>query len=92
MSELVEGRKVPRSCMSIRVQSGGSPSWARFLQNSVLGVLLASQHFANPLTAAPCAVSSVCHSVLGSLLAALWRLQGLEEPDKQEPVSLLSGG
>lgn len=44
------------------------------MQNSVLGVVLANQHFSNPLTAVPCAVSSVCHSVLGSLIAALWRV------------------
>ncbi|XP_050216637.1 probable sodium/metabolite cotransporter BASS1, chloroplastic [Mercurialis annua] len=43
------------------------------MQNSVLGVVLASQHFGNPLTAVPCAVSSVCHSVFGSLLAGIWR-------------------
>ncbi|EEF31142.1 probable sodium/metabolite cotransporter BASS1, chloroplastic [Ricinus communis] len=43
------------------------------MQNSVLGVVLATQHFGNPLTAVPCAVSSVCHSVFGSLLAGVWR-------------------
>ncbi|EEE60873.1 hypothetical protein OsJ_14528 [Oryza sativa Japonica Group] len=43
------------------------------MQNSVLGVVLASKHFGNPLTAVPCAVSSVCHSVYGSLLAGIWR-------------------
>ncbi|GMJ05349.1 bile acid:sodium symporter 1 [Hibiscus trionum] len=43
------------------------------MQNSVLGVVLATQHFQNPLTAVPCAVSSVCHSILGSLLAGIWR-------------------
>ncbi|KAE8683734.1 putative sodium/metabolite cotransporter BASS1 [Hibiscus syriacus] len=43
------------------------------MQNSVLGVVLATQHFQNPLTAVPCAVSSVCHSIFGSLLAGIWR-------------------
>lgn len=43
------------------------------MQNSVLGVVLASQHFGNPLTAVPCAVSSVCHSIFGSTLAGFWR-------------------
>ncbi|OMO74693.1 Bile acid:sodium symporter [Corchorus capsularis] len=43
------------------------------MQNSVLGVVLASQHFQNPLTAVPCAVSSVCHSIFGSILAGIWR-------------------
>jgi predicted Na+-dependent transporter len=43
------------------------------LQNSVLGVVLATQHFGNPLTAVPCAVSSICHSIYGSILAGIWR-------------------
>lgn len=43
------------------------------MQNSVLGVVLAARHFGNPLTAVPCAVSSVCHSVFGSVLAGIWR-------------------
>ncbi|KAL2496559.1 putative sodium/metabolite cotransporter BASS1 [Forsythia ovata] len=43
------------------------------MQNSVLGVVLATQHFGNPLTAVPCAVSSVCHSIFGSALAGIWR-------------------
>lgn len=45
------------------------------MQNSGLGVVLARQHFADPLTAVPCAISSVFHSVIGSLLAAVWRLR-----------------
>lgn len=55
------------------------------MQNSVLGVVLATQHFADPLTAAPCAASSVCHSVIGSLLAAMWRFQDLNQ-SKSEAV------
>lgn len=43
------------------------------MQNSGLGVVLARQHFADPLTAAPAALSSVFHSVIGSALAARWR-------------------
>ena len=45
------------------------------MQNSGLGVVLARKHFADPLTATPCAISSVFHSVIGSLLAAGWRLK-----------------
>ncbi|KAG2677629.1 hypothetical protein I3760_12G106900 [Carya illinoinensis] len=44
------------------------------IENLVLGVVLATQHFGNPLTAAPCAVSTVCHSIFGSVLAGIWRL------------------
>ncbi len=43
------------------------------MQNSGLGVLLARKHFADPLTAVPCAISSVFHSVIGSVLAGAWR-------------------
>ncbi|HAC78909.1 MAG: bile acid:sodium symporter family protein [Candidatus Binatia bacterium] len=43
------------------------------MQNSGLAVVLANQHFANPLTAVPAAISAVTHSVIGSLLAAGWR-------------------
>lgn len=46
------------------------------MQNSGLGAVLARTRFAaEPLTAVPSALSSVCHSVLGSLLAAWWRLR-----------------
>jgi bile acid:Na+ symporter, BASS family len=44
------------------------------MQNSGLGVVLARQHF-EPLTAVPCAISSIFHSVIGSILAGIWRLQ-----------------
>ncbi len=44
------------------------------MQNSTLGAVLASVHFAaDPLVAVPCAISACTHSVLGSLLAAYWR-------------------
>lgn len=43
------------------------------MQNSGLGVVLARQHFASPLVAIPCAISSLTHSVMGSVLAAWWR-------------------
>lgn len=49
------------------------------MQNSGLGVVLAKKHFADPITgvslaAVPCAISSVFHSVIGSVLAGIWRL------------------
>lgn len=43
------------------------------MQNSGLGVVLARQNFSNPLVAIPCAISSLFHSVIASLLAAVWR-------------------
>jgi BASS family bile acid:Na+ symporter len=43
------------------------------MQNSGLGAVLARQHFADPLTALPCAISATVHSVIGSVLAGWWR-------------------
>lgn len=50
------------------------------MQNSGLGVVLARRHFTDPLTAVPCAISSVFHSVIGSVLAGIWRLRGPRDP------------
>jgi BASS family bile acid:Na+ symporter len=43
------------------------------MQNSGLGAVLARQSFADPATAVPSALASVCQSLAGSLLAACWR-------------------
>jgi BASS family bile acid:Na+ symporter len=44
------------------------------MQNSGLGAVLAKSSFAHlPAAATPCAISAVFHSVLGSLLAGIWR-------------------
>lgn len=43
------------------------------MQNSGLGVVLARQNFASPLVAIPSAISSLFHSLIGSLVAAIWR-------------------
>lgn len=45
------------------------------MQNSGLGAALARGHFADPLTAVPCAISATFHSVIGSFLAGLWRVR-----------------
>ena len=45
------------------------------MQNSGLGVVLARKHFADPLTAVPCAISATFHSVIGSFCAGIWRLR-----------------
>lgn len=50
------------------------------MQNSGLGVVLARRHFADPLTAVPCAISSVFHSVIGSVLAGWWRWRSRAQP------------
>jgi bile acid:Na+ symporter, BASS family len=43
------------------------------MQNSGLGVVLARSNFANPITAVPSAISSLFHSLIASMLAALWK-------------------
>ncbi len=43
------------------------------MQNSGLGVVLARSNFANPITAIPSAISSLFHSLIASMLAALWK-------------------
>ena len=45
------------------------------MQNSALGVVLATAHFADPLVAVPCAISATVHSCVGSLIAGAWRLK-----------------
>jgi BASS family bile acid:Na+ symporter len=59
-------RLPPIACRTVSIEVG--------MQNSGLGVILARQHFAAfPLVAVPCAISSVFHSVIGSILAGYWR-------------------
>ena len=60
---LLIGREITSRTISIEVG----------MQNSGLGVVLAQQNFASPLVAIPSAISSVFHSVIGSLVAAAWR-------------------
>lgn len=54
------------------------------MQNSGLGVVLARRHFADPLTAIPSAISSVFHSLMGSLLAAFWRSAVEKEEERKK--------
>ncbi len=48
------------------------------MQNSGLGVVLARANFANPAVAIPSAISSLFHSLIASLLAAVWRRTGFD--------------
>ncbi|XP_042458752.1 probable sodium/metabolite cotransporter BASS1, chloroplastic isoform X1 [Zingiber officinale] len=59
--------------LGIDVSSSRTISIEVGMQNSMLGVVLAGQQFGNPLTAVPCAVSSVCQAAYGSILAGIWR-------------------
>jgi BASS family bile acid:Na+ symporter len=46
------------------------------MQNSGLGAALAKSNFPTmPLAPTPCAISAVFHSVIGSVLAGIWRLR-----------------
>ena len=44
------------------------------MQNSGLGSALAKQHF-SLLATTPCAISAVYHCLIGSFLAAVWRVK-----------------
>ncbi len=63
LSVLMKERKISARTISIEVG----------MQNSGLGVVLARENFSNPLTAVPCAISSLAHSLIASVLAAFWR-------------------
>jgi BASS family bile acid:Na+ symporter len=50
------------------------------MQNSSLGVVLATSHFSSPLVVVPAAVSAVLMNIMGSALAVIWKnLSPLEE-------------
>lgn len=60
------------------------------MQNSGLGVVLATQNFTDPLVAVPSAISSLFHSLIGSALATVWRMSpvGRAGPDAySKPLS-----
>ena len=48
------------------------------MQNSGLGVGLAKENFANPAVAIPAAVSSLVHSLYGSIFVALFRMKSAD--------------
>jgi len=59
------------------------------MQNSGLGAALAQKHFTSlPLAPLPCAISATFHSVIGSLLAGVWRLRPVKrlEQDSSAPA------
>ena len=58
------------------------------MQNSGLGVVLAKSHFANPLIAVPSAISSVIHSLIGSVVAAIWRKRGCHAGKRESSEEL----
>ena len=45
------------------------------MQNSGLGVVLAKENFVNPAVAIPAAISSLVHSLYGSIFVTLLRMK-----------------
>lgn len=43
------------------------------MQNSSLGVVLATAHFSSPMVALPAAMSAVIMNLMGSTLGSFWR-------------------
>ena len=68
-----------RECRTVCIEVG--------MQNSGLGVALATRHF-SALAAAPCAISALYHCLIGSFLASIWRARRFrgdgEAPDSQD--------
>jgi BASS family bile acid:Na+ symporter len=48
------------------------------MQNSGLGVVLAKENFVNPAVAIPAAISSLIHSLYGSIFVALFSTRSVE--------------
>lgn len=59
------------SCRTISIEVG--------MQNSGLGASLAKKHFSGTAAAVPCAISSVYHCLIGSMLAGWWRLRSARD-------------
>ncbi|KHN19475.1 Putative sodium-dependent transporter yocS [Glycine soja] len=59
--------------LGLDVSSSRTISTQVGMKNSVLGIVLATKHFGDPLTAVPGAVSIVFQSIIGSILAGIWR-------------------
>ncbi|KAL8129819.1 hypothetical protein V2J09_018974, partial [Rumex salicifolius] len=67
--------------LGIDVSSSRTISIEVGMQNSALGVVLATQHFGSPLTAVPSAMSGVCQSIIGSTIAWHWRRSAHERQE-----------
>ena len=74
--------------VSRRVPTARTVSIEVGMQNSGLGVVLAGQNFTSPLVAVPSAISSLFHSLIGSVVAGVWRASTVRQtargPDAEE--------
>lgn len=50
------------------------------MQNSSLGVVLATAHFSSPLVALPAALSAIIMNIMGSSLGFVWRYVDPSDP------------
>lgn len=67
-------------CRTISIEVG--------MQNSGLGAALAKKHFPLlPDAALPCAISATFHSIIGSILAGIWRLRTPIRQSEPQPQS-----
>ncbi|XP_047338424.1 probable sodium/metabolite cotransporter BASS1, chloroplastic [Impatiens glandulifera] len=74
LSAAISGFKEPQR-RSISIEVG--------MQNSSLGVVLATSHFASPMVALPAALSAVIMNIMGSSLGFFWRYIDPSNPDRQ---------
>ena len=68
--------------VSPRVATARTVSIEVGMQNSGLGVVLAGQNFTSPLVAVPSAISSLFHSLIGSVVAGIWRAAASGHPTR----------
>ncbi len=66
-------RRSVRSARTMAIEVG--------MQNSGLGVVLAGANFESPLVAVPSAISSLFHSLIGSVVAAWWNRKSSRADD-----------
>ncbi|TGN00110.1 bile acid:sodium symporter family protein [Leptospira dzoumogneensis] len=57
------------------------------MQNSGLGAVLSRNNFSDPLVAIPAAISSFVHSLIGSVLAGIWRRSIPQEEGEKSLIS-----
>lgn len=57
------------------------------MQNSSLGVVLATSHFTSPMVALPSAISAVLMNIMGSSLGFFWRYVDPSDPKDLRKVT-----
>ncbi len=65
--------------VSRRIPTARTVSIEVGMQNSGLGTVLAQQNFTSPLVAVPSAISSLFHSLIGSVVAGVWRANAVRQ-------------